>query len=623
MNSTISFQTKKLEEFYYNTRQCSCLLNIKEFIEKFHLAIINNEPIEMFKVGITYCGDTQNYAAQFNRDELIQAQLIFSKIKAYLQTNKYKMSKERKIEIFSLWFYWLALSNSEAWTIYNDSLEEDDKIDISNYSFKALHGFAREILFELESLSCCYNYVYFDNYNFIMDEYDLGKYFKYDQFESLFFHPNVLSRAICSQSVENVQLLLNNGLDLKKFQKFKTFPFKKFKSPLHWAFYCNNIEIFHLLIKNGCTIDHDDIFYDFNHKKNFKFSLYLHFLRENNFNILNELKFAPGQFMTSFKLYEHFETNEEIIEILESLLKIGLSLNTINHNFYYETIDKPRHFIELFSCINQNGINSVIIKFLLNATKKQKNYSSLKQLDFEISIILKDILSIFEYHLEEDASKPNKIHINDLVQIYSSLLPLVDRKEALFKEIPGYFCSKILYFKEFATNSFLNTLRDEAYLKLFEGGFVSSNLYKRNSFKLVECLLLNKFISHKCFIYFLISLLLLNENFVSFQQKLQHLTYLLLFSLENKFLKAANFLDFVKELNTILGNEIEKSKFEIIKSLLEKISKFYAKNSFSLMNITREAIRSFDGELHIPKHLESFINDSIKPDYNYIKALVV
>ena len=140
---------------------------------------------------------------------------------------------------------------------------------------------------------------------------------------------------------------------------------------------------------------------------------------------------------------------------------------------------------------------------------------------------------------------------------------------------------------------------------------------------MVECLLLNKFIAHKFFIYFLISLLLLNENLVSFQQKLQHLAYLLLFSLENRFLLPANFSDFVKELNTILGNEIEKSKFEITKSLLDKISKLYARNSFSLMNITREAIRSFDGELRIPRHLESFINDSIKADFNYIKTLVV
>ena len=181
----------------------------------------------------------------------------------------------------------------------------------------------------------------------MIDLYDLGKYAKYDEFETLKFQPDVLSRAISSQSIENVQLLLDNGLDL---QNFKTYPFKKFKSPLHWAHYCNNIEMFHLLIKNGSIFNHDDIFYDFNHKKNFKFSLYLHFLRENNFNILNILKFDPGQFMTSFKLYEHLK-NDEIIEIFESLFKIGFSLNMPNHHF--EIVDRhERKFKELFLCIN-------------------------------------------------------------------------------------------------------------------------------------------------------------------------------------------------------------------------------------------------------------------------------
>ena len=121
------------------------------------------------------------------------------------------------------------------------------------------------------------------------------------------------------------------------------------------------------------------------------------------------------------------------------------------------------------------------------------NYTSLKQLDNVISDTLFQILSIFQFYLDNNCIKQNWIHTNDLVHIYSSLIPLTDREEVYFSELSRYLYSKILYFQEFDFDCFLNTITDDEYLKLFEGEFVLSNLYKRNSFKLVECLLLNNF----------------------------------------------------------------------------------------------------------------------------------
>ena len=65
-----------------------------------------------------------------------------------------------------------------------------------------------------------------------------------------------------------------------------------------------------------------------------KFSVYLYFLKQNNYSELNTLKFDFSTYIISFKLYEDVKTKtiREIVEFYEELFKIGFSMNFINLN---------------------------------------------------------------------------------------------------------------------------------------------------------------------------------------------------------------------------------------------------------------------------------------------------
>ena len=155
--------------------------------------------------------------------------------------------------------------------------QQQQPIDIESLSFESLISFAKEILYELESISCCFNYK--RGIDATKDEY----------FNSYLIQINILIRTILSQSIHNVQLLFDNGLDSNNF---KSFPFENYRNPLYYAFHYKNLEIFHYFIQNNFSIEEGDIFYDFNHKKDLKFSVYLYFFfKQKNFSVLNKLKF--------------------------------------------------------------------------------------------------------------------------------------------------------------------------------------------------------------------------------------------------------------------------------------------------------------------------------------------
>ena len=71
--------------------------------------------------------------------------------------------------------------------------------------------------------------------------------------------------------------------------------------------------IFHYIIQLGFKINDDDIFYGPVHKKDFKFSIYLHFLKNetklNNILVYQQLKFDFVGFITKFKLFENLIHN--------------------------------------------------------------------------------------------------------------------------------------------------------------------------------------------------------------------------------------------------------------------------------------------------------------------------
>ena len=123
------------------------------------------------------------------------------------------------------------------------------------FSFKKLHETARSILYEVDKLDCCYNY---ENTEFDFNADKLTS----SILEEMYIQPDILCRAICSNSIDNLRLLAENGYNLVKHYKHP-----KFKSSLHWAYYCDNLEIFNYLLESGCSINENDIFYDPEHKK--------------------------------------------------------------------------------------------------------------------------------------------------------------------------------------------------------------------------------------------------------------------------------------------------------------------------------------------------------------------
>ena len=176
-----------------------------------------------------------------------------------------------------------------------------------------MHETARSILYEVDELDCCYNY---ENTEFDFNADKLTS----SILEEMYIQPDILCRAICSNSIDNLRLLAENGYNLVKHYKHP-----KFKSSLHWAYYCDNLEIFNYLLESGCSINENDIFYDPEHKKNFKFALYLHFYKEKREEIYKSLKFDDLFYLTNYNLYEHYRNGDDIINLFESLFKIGFS----------------------------------------------------------------------------------------------------------------------------------------------------------------------------------------------------------------------------------------------------------------------------------------------------------
>ena len=351
----------ELMRFYYNFNQFSCILEIESVANKLYYAITENEPIKesvRIKSVQPELLSMREYLAQFSYSTFIDCEKKFSRIKQYLQKNKFKMSKERKIEIFESWFYWTSIINKNGWVLFDKYLNEEGKsIDISCFSLEHVHEFAKEILYELNSLSICYNY-----------KIDFGEY--KNQKASTYYQQNILVRAICSGSVDNVKLLINNGLNLDNFKKY---PFRDLKSILHYAYYWNNLEMIELLIQNGLTIDEDVSVINIKNIRDLKFSL-LNYLKEKNCVLLKSLEFI-GNFqhnhsdisyrnksekdkvLTALKNlkfrngYQEEITQNKLINLMSETFDIIKSIHL--PHILVKNIDFIRIFSNLFSKINK------------------------------------------------------------------------------------------------------------------------------------------------------------------------------------------------------------------------------------------------------------------------------
>ena len=189
--------------------------------------------------------------SEFSVEEIKKSTVIFQNIISYLETNKFKISKERKIEIFQIWFYYLAGCDYHIWNHFKKTWRvQSISINIDMVSIRNLYSHATSILYELNDLSCCFLYK-------LKVQSGLNKSSIYDE---MVYQTDIINRAICSQHVDNLRFLIESGL---KFNQLEFNNENKSKSLLHLAFYCDNVNMFLYLLKLGCKVDlNDEIFYN-------------------------------------------------------------------------------------------------------------------------------------------------------------------------------------------------------------------------------------------------------------------------------------------------------------------------------------------------------------------------
>jgi hypothetical protein len=343
--------------------------SFKEFYEKFEYAVIENLAISSINIWSerTLENDTACYGC-YNLKELDTIYDSYANIINHLEKNKYKIKIERKIEIFEFWFYMLSISHYRAYTMLNFNVTKKEKYNV--YSFENLFEKANSILYELPSLNVCFNYkAVFE---------DLKDSNSIDEIEEdLIRQPDILTRTICSKSAINLNLLFENGY---KLDTSLIYNHNYLKSPLHWAFFSNNVYMFNYLISNGFQIEENDIFYDSTFKKNFKFCLYLHFLRNkakyNGEFVYKQLEFNVSQAMGYFNIYEKYSL-EQIIEIFESMFTIGFDFMLTENFFKLNSFHYK--YTQFASCIAQKHVNSYILGYLINKYTKIYGYAKAQQ----------------------------------------------------------------------------------------------------------------------------------------------------------------------------------------------------------------------------------------------------
>ena len=97
-------ESHNLIYYYFQQKYYFCLLRPSYFLSQLENVILNNLPTNSIKIPIKKLNkyDAEEFIQDFNREELSISMKVMDK---YLEKNKFKLRKERKIEIFSIWFY--------------------------------------------------------------------------------------------------------------------------------------------------------------------------------------------------------------------------------------------------------------------------------------------------------------------------------------------------------------------------------------------------------------------------------------------------------------------------------------------------------------------------------------
>jgi hypothetical protein len=539
-----------MSEVYYlffNSKTRYNVLDLNNFFDKLENAIIHRESMDTIRLPINSFDEYNQIKFESQRRDLILIQLDekYKKIIDHLERNKYKIKKERKIEIFKTWFYWLSAANSNIWV--NQLYSDEKKFYREIFSFQNLHETARSILFEVENLNCCYDY-----YN---TEFDLndGKMTS-SILEEMYIQPDILCRAICSNTTENVKLLAENGFNLVKHYKHP-----KLKSGLHWAYYCDNLEMFNYLIENGYKVDENDIFYDPQYQKNFKFTLYLHFYKEKREDIYKSLKFDDLSFLTNFKLYEHYQNNDDIINLYENMFKIGFSLTvkteTCDQAFLQDEKKILINVTQFATAISQTNINSFTIRFL---KRKLDNECKNNQIIIQEYLVnfFKHINNVYSHSLLHSfRNKENRMRLSssDVLRILTEVLPLLNNKSILMLNKKQEFT--------FMYERIIGTYCDKFETITIEGSNdYPKYLYDRKSFKIIDLIIKYNILPNDYYFELLFHLF----GFWTYDDKKywEHIEIMALYFyylLDNKFTSSKKVMEYfnkwlnLKRLNSILG----------------------------------------------------------------------
>ena len=596
---------------YYNLKLYLSHINIKDFLNELKLALLNNLPIVTVKVKFSkFQKDNRLVKDYLKQDEVDKAYDSFCFIINYLEKKKYLMETKRKIEIFRIWLYFVAISYD--FEIYFKNIS-NSKAKLKIYSFRTLIQIIRSVMYELDDLNCCFNH---NEVSFKENKQ------KETIFEDMITQPDILTRAICSNLIDNVKLLFENGYRVNQRIKYNH---SMLKTPLYWAYYLDNVEIFNYLVNCGFEINDHDIFYDFNFKKSFKFSLYLYFLKENtkqnSVSIRDLVKFDDTRYLVEFDFYKSFK-DYEIIQIYEKMFSFGFSLKALTEyiniydvHYYYSNgcylNPKDFEFNQLQFCVAQNGINSTIIKYLIDKFAQETDFET----QYELADVIKhSAISHLSHYKQLDNEGLEIIYLNNIL---TSLYPLLNENTTAY-------LNKILNNAKFDLVDKLNENFTPSMAKHVEK---SKNyekcLYYRNSFKALDFFVNYGFCDEKLCLRIIDSLTFWCRN-DDFEELLQVLTQLIFYLLENQFINRRNLIEYYEKNVwpdfSRAYYRLPDNNFRVLKKSIMKVIKFCSSHIESLFDLARYSIRNSIKvksaenikKLNLPQALEYYILNSTK-----------
>jgi len=338
----------------------------------------------------------------------------------------------------------------------------------------------------------------------------------------------------------------------------------------------------------------DEIFYNKEHKKNFKFALFLYFLKEGT-KIGDEfvyelLQFGDKEFM-AFNFYGYFK-EKEIIDIYESLF------NNIGFDFMQkeiildeilsvllDTVDAcgiSNLHSQLFFCLFQKNIKPNIIKYL---SGKFIEYYGNDILEEELVRIIIKFLHI--YGRAVCIFRKPKLLSFDIIAILSYLLPNLN-ENSIAKLQEHYFKNGMNFF-----NFQMKLFYSQYNLKLssnYEN--IPSYLFNLNEFKIMDYFFKFNFIQKNFNEHLIISFLIsIRKNF---DHLLKILCTFVLYFLRNNFFTAQEVMNSIHIFNNEYKERVPYTSEQISKmnQKLKLICLYEQKTPKTLLFLSKQAIKN-------------------------------